>query len=393
MIVSGTNGKTTTASIIRHVLRSQGFHVIGNEAGANLRQGVATALLDPQDADIAVLEIDEAALGALAIDLQPHVVVFTNIFRDQLDRYGEVETVARLLADAAQMSRADATIVFNADDPLLTYSLRSVGRSRVAFGLRSGEDAGRRAEAGGEPEVCPRCGRGLSYRAHTLAHLGTWSCACGLEPPATVFRAKVVADSGFEGIDLRMGRKTVRLEAGGLHNAYNASAAVAALVILGIPLEDAVAPLANFSPRFGRAERIEVDGHEVNVALIKNPAGADAVIREVEHDPHTGAVVVSINDGDADGHDPSWIWDADFETLARLGIPLVASGRRAADVAVRLKHGARSPCAVEVDPLTALRAAIKAAGAKRVIVLANYTAMLDVRASLTGRRESLEDVR
>jgi UDP-N-acetylmuramyl tripeptide synthase len=387
--VSGTNGKTTTTSMIRAVLREAGIATASNETGANMLRGVATALLDvPAGTTMGVFEIDEGWLPRVVDEIKPTVVVLTNVFRDQLDRFGEAESVAALLAKAAAALPEGARVVANADDPLLWEAVRAY--EPVGFGVRpldaSVTQTGPRADA--EPETCPRCGAPLHFAYRTVAHLGAAKCTrcdwAWTEPPHLV---RVLSSSGLGEIELEVAGATLALPIGGLHNAYNAAAAVATADVLGVPLATTLEALAGFRPRFGRSEEFEVDGRPVRLVLTKNPAGTSVVIREMATDPSVGAAVVSVSDLTADGRDISWIWDADHERLAQTGVPLVPSGRRAADVAVRLKYAGAEPLKPEPDPLTAIRTAIDACpDGKVVVVLATYTAMLDVRRAVARSR-------
>jgi UDP-N-acetylmuramyl tripeptide synthase len=390
--VSGTNGKTTTSSMLRAILRAEGIATVGNESGSNLKRGIASAMLDaPDAARLGVLEIDEAALPALVPELRPRLVVLTNVFRDQLDRYGETETVANLLAAALRRLPSGAAVVANADDPLLWNAAREFGA--VGFGLEPIAGAvGERADA--EPETCPRCGARLEYLGRTIAHLGQVRCpACSWASTAPEFRGRVERQDGVSAITVEISGHEVALRLGGVHNAYNAVAAVAAASLLGVPVPRAAEALRSFAPRFGRAEEVRLDDRPAWILLMKNPAGAGVVIDEVVADARIGAVVVAVSDNVADGRDISWIWDADFERLSAAGAPLVPAGRRAADVAVRLRYAGATPLPAQADPLAAMRSAMAAcAPPSGVGVLATYTAMLDLRASLTrSRRGRLED--
>lgn len=387
--VSGTNGKTTTTSMIRAALREAGIATVSNETGANMLRGVATALLDvPAGATMGVFEIDEGWLPRVVDEIKPSVVVLTNVFRDQLDRFGEAETVAALLAKAAAALPQGSRVVANADDPLLWEAVRAY--EPVGFGVRPLDPAivetGPRADA--EPETCPRCGAPLAFDYRTVAHLGAARCTrcdwAWTEPPHLV---RVLSAGGLGEIELEVAGARLALPIGGIHNAYNAAAAVAAADVLGVPLATTLEALAAFRPRFGRSEELQVAGRPVRLVLSKNPAGASVVIREMATDPSVGAAVVSVNDLIADGRDISWIWDVDHERLAQMGIPLIPSGRRAADVAVRLKYAGAEPLRPEPNPMAAIGTALAACPrGKVVVVLATYTAMLDVRRAVSKSR-------
>jgi lipid II isoglutaminyl synthase (glutamine-hydrolysing) len=392
VVVSGTNGKTTTASMLRSILRAAGVEAAGNESGSNLRRGIASALAEaPASARIAVFEVDEAALPGLVPELRPRILVLTNVFRDQLDRFGETEAIAAHLGAAMRALPAGAQVVANADDPLLWHRAREhdgagFGVEPIAGATASGADA--------EPEACPRCGAPLAYEGRTIAHLGRARCpSCSWASVPPEFEARILESRGLAGLTLEVRGQKIDLALGGVHNAYNAAAAVAAADALGVPVATAVRALHAFRPRFGRSEEFSFAGRPGWVLLMKNPAGAGVVIREVVEDPRVGAAVVAVSDQVADGRDVSWIWDADFERLAEARVALVPGGRRAEDVAVRLRYAGADPLPAERDPEAALRAAVGAAGEGRgVAVLATYTAMLDLRRALThSRRRRLED--
>ncbi len=390
VLVSGTNGKTTTASMLRAMLAEAGLRVMGNPSGANLRQGIATALLDGPAADIAVFEVDEAVAADVGTRMEARLLVLTNVFRDQLDRYGETETVAALLAEAARALGPRARVVYNGDDPLLTGALAAAGVSGLPFGLRLADPgAAAAASVGGEPEVCPSCRRSLSYRHRTLAHLGDYGCSCGFAPPRDAVIGEVTSLDGLQGSHLRVGDREHTVPVGGVHNAYNAVAALVAARELGVEPEVAGAALARFRTRFGRAETFRFRGADMVLVLIKNPAGADAVLSACATERDVGAVVVAINDGIADGVDVSWIWDAAFELLVPTGAPLIATGRRAWEVALRLKHAGRAPAHTSTDLAAALEHAASLSESRKVLVLANYTAMLEVRRLVAGSRRAV----
>ena len=382
VVVSGTNGKTTTTAMIRAILGAEGVATVSNETGANLFRGLAGSLAtaDPETR-AGVFEVDEGALERVVRSVRPRVLVLTNVFRDQLDRFGEPEAVAALLGRAAAALPPNARVVANADDPMMWHHVRS--RSPIGFAVvpPSGPDHDR-PEA--EPETCPECGAPLRYTTRTIAHLGRARCTeCQWRSAEPDHRAVLLEPPSLSAVRVEVAGVEVTLRAGGLHNVYNAVAAIAAASALGIPSERAARALEAFRPRFGRAEEFRLSGRTLWLALMKNPAGASPLIEQLSHDARLGAVLVSVSDDWMDGRDISWIWDANFEALAAMGVPLVAGGRRAADVAVRLKYAGREPVTVSSDPREAIQGALRRAPAGAAVgVLATYTAMLDVRRTL-----------
>ncbi len=392
MLVSGTNGKTTTTGMIAAILESRGMPVAVNDSGANLFRGVATALVSARGGErAAVFEIDEGALPRMVRALEPRVLVLTNVFRDQLDRFGEPESVASLLGSAARELPSTSTVVANVDDPLLWHAVEDL--RPAGFGVRvlgEAATAGSRHGTDAEPEVCPRCGGPTRYRERSIVHLGAVACSrCGWTSSKPEVLAEVLEHPHLDSLRLAIAGAGCELRLGGVHNAYNAAAAVAAASALGIPRVAAMRALASFEPRFGRTERLVFEGRSLWILLMKNPAGASALVRQVGDDSRIRAAVVVLNDRWADGRDVSWIWDADLESLVRLGIPILAGGIRAHDVGVRVKYSGGTVAAVEPDVHALLRAvaAVTERG-DHVAVLATYTAMLAVREAVIGSRRA-----
>ena len=267
-------------------------------------------------------------------------------------------------------------------------------RTPVGFGIRLLERPVA-SPFGSEAEVCPRCGARLEYASRTIAHLGAALCRrCSWRSAPPAYLGVVIAREGLRSVTLDVAGERVTIPTGGVHNAYNAIAAIAAADLLGIPSKLSAEALRDFGPRFGRSEPVDVDGIPVWLTLMKNPGAADVLIREIVRDERIGAVIVSVNDASADGRDISWIWDVDFERLAQQGMPLFPSGRRAEDVAVRLKYAGGTVDQTRVDALEAIGAAVAACPAGRSpVVLATYTAMLDIRHAVGGRVASLADRR
>ena len=397
ILVSGTNGKTTTASMIRHILRSSGRSVAGNEAGANLRQGIASSLIvSAEGTPTVVLEVDELTLPEIVRKTRPRAVVLTNVFRDQLDRYGESERVLDVLAASCD-SFPEAVVVFNTDDPALSHVVSR--KDGVGFAVeREGDGSpteARRASPVVEAEVCPRCGRSLEYVSRTILHLGRARCpACGWKSPDPERLARIRSMDGLRSMMLDVSGTPISLSAGGVHNAYNAVAAIAATSLLDVSDEEASLALRSFRSRFGRAEALLADGYPILLTLMKNPAAASVLIEEIAADPDVGATILSVNDALADGRDISWIWDIDVERLVRAGIPLVASGSRALDVSIRIKYAGSEATASHRGARAAIGAAADVCPPGRSIVqMATYTAMLDSRRALRGRSGRLRDSR
>lgn len=398
--ITGTNGKTTTALMLSRIAREAGLVPLHNRSGSNLMRGVAAlfvreASLGGRIADaarrLAILEVDEATLPLIVPAVRPRAVVFTNLFRDQLDRYGEVDAVAQAWERALAGAPADTTLVLNADDPGVAH-LGGRARGRVLY---YGVDDTGAAVAGDEHasdfRTCLRCGAELAYGATFYGHIGHWRCdACGNRRPAPDVRITRV-EQGEETTALTIaapaGELRVTLPLAGLYNAYNALAAAAGAIALGIAAPPIVAALDGFSAAFGRQERFRVDGREVRVLLGKNPTGLNQVLRAIAAREGRKRLLFFLNDGIADGRDVSWIWDADYELAQPQAEWVLAAGTRAEDLALRLKYaGFGGDVPVERDARAAVRRAIaETPTGGTLYVVPTYTAMLKVRELLARR--------
>jgi len=409
-VISGTNGKTTTSAMLAAILARRGWHLAHNRGGANLRTGIATALLlgAGGGADAALLEVDEATMPFAGRELRPRLALVTNFFRDQLDRYGELETAVALVGRGLAALPSGAAAVVNADDPLAASMGGRDHLRPLHFGLDPAALPAEEAGAGpSDAPRCPRCGAALLYGPRYYAHLGVYRCGgCGFARP----RPEVLATAWTPGAAGRPGEVTLRIPAGsitfplalpGLYNVYNATAAAAAALALGTAPEDVAGALGAFRHAFGRMEWLDLAGHPACLALVKNPAGCSTVLRTATADPARGkALVLLLNDRYADGTDVSWIWDTDFEALAAAQegfAAVIAGGRRAADMALRLKYAGVAPerLAVHAEPEAAMAAAARAAApGAGVYILPTYTAMLQARAALVrqGRLQPFWEV-
>ncbi|MGE5407033.1 MAG: MurT ligase domain-containing protein, partial [Syntrophothermus sp.] len=386
-------GKTTTASMLTSVLREAGLSVVQNRAGANVPAGVASALLE-EAGDVGVFEVDEAWLPLVASQLAPAVIVLGNLFRDRLDGYGELDAIAS--AWAAMASRGHATqLVLNADEPLTAMlhdrSSETGRRAPILFGVEDTTVATPEPEHANDAGRCRRCDGPLHFEARLLSHLGHYRCsACGGQRPTPDIRASTVHLAGMAGVSFSIEgsvETSVRLKVPGLHNVYNALAAVGAATALGVGASAISRALAAWTPAFGRGERIRLGATELTVLLMKNPAGANALMRMLaDADMAPLTLLLALNDGPADGRDVSWIWDADFELLAPHVRTFDCAGQRADELALRLKYAGwpTSARTVERSIAAALDRALAPAPAK-LIVLPTYSALLDLYRELARR--------
>ncbi len=390
-LLSATNGKTTTAAMAARILRGR-VRLAHNNSGANLVSGVASTLLDARGAQLGLFEVDEAALPEVAARLRPRAVCLCNLFRDQLDRYGELEHVAERWRAAVAALSPDAALVVNGDDPQVG-DLAHERSGAVVFGVDDPSRARPSLQHAADSKYCIRCGTPYEYAAAYVGHLGDYRCpSCGHGRPALDVVAREIELEGLDGVAFRLvmpeGERRVRLSVPGLYNVYNGLAAAALASSLGASLEEIVSGLEGFSAAFGRFERIAIGERRLLMLLIKNPAGANEAIRTLVEAGAPSLAVIALNDAIADGRDVSWIWDVDFEPLIPGLERLVVTGDRAAELALRFKYGGLDP--EEIDLLPSLERALDRgleltpAGGE-LILLPTYTAMLALRQIVAER--------
>jgi UDP-N-acetylmuramyl tripeptide synthase len=390
--ISATNGKTTTAAMVASILERDGTRLVSNRAGANMAGGVATALLDARGrGDLGLFEVDEFWLPAVTEQLRPRALLLANLFRDQLDRYGELETIADRWHDVvAATSRRGTRMVLNADDPLVADLGRDLPDA-VYFGVDDTSLALPGLQHAADSKHCRRCGAPYVYDAVLMGHLGHYHCPTGdAMRPHPAVAARHVELEGVRAAAFTLvvegEERRVRLPLPGLYNVYNALGAAALARVLGAGLDQIAAGLEAVEPAFGRAETIALGDRELTLLLIKNPAGANEVLRTLLLEPGEHDVFAVLNDNIADGRDISWVWDADFELLAGRIRRVTCSGTRAAELAVRLKYAGVAADRIVVEPdLERGLDAARADGAGRLFALPTYTAMLALRGLLARR--------
>jgi lipid II isoglutaminyl synthase (glutamine-hydrolysing) len=403
VIVSATNGKTTTTRMIARVLREAHVEIVHNRAGANMPGGIATALVERtrgarvEPGRLGLFEVDEAWLDELTRSLSPHTVVLGNLFRDQLDRYGELEKLADEWADLVAARAVSTTFVLNADDPLvadLGRDSENRERERVFyFGVNDRSHALPQLEHAFDAKHCRRCGALYRYRAAYLGHLGDYACErCGSARPDPQVAATRVELRGMSGSKVAIatpaGPLEVTLPLPGLYNVYNALAATACCLQLGVSLSALGRGLEASAAAFGRAEQVEIGGRTLSILLIKNPAGANEVFRTLgSSDGECLDLWISLNDRIADGRDVSWIWDADFERLAGLASSIVCSGTRSEELALRLKYAGVPEDRIELAPALrdGLERSLARDGGRPLYALPTYTALLELTELLAAR--------
>jgi lipid II isoglutaminyl synthase (glutamine-hydrolysing) len=416
VLVTGTNGKGTTCRMLAGMMRASGLHPILNHEGSNQPTGLVTTLLahasplghlrQADDRAIGLFEVDEGSLPEILPQVRPAALVFTNIFRDQMDRYLEVDYLTRRWEQALRALPADAPLVLNADDPRLACLASELENPRFYYGLQDLAQ-GRGVDHTSDFPRCPRCAGELAYSCVFYAHLGHWGCPdCGLTRPAPDVRVTKVDLIGPTSSRLQLttpaSEAVLEIPLPGLYNVYNTAAAAAAAAACRLPA-GALSAVQDVTSGFFRMERVTIDGREVHLALAKNPNGYTEVLRALLGDGEPKHMLLGLNDRASNQQpDVSWIWDVDFESLRGLVPAAVLSGNRATDLAVRLKYAGwlgpeteqdaggtvvgsagATDIAVEPDPLRALQLALERTPARQPLwVVSTYLVLWQIRSWL-----------
>ena len=388
VVVVGTNGKTTVTNLLADALEAAGKEVACNRTGANLDSGIATELLHVKQADWGVFESDELWLAKVLPQLRADFVVLLNLFRDQLDRMGEIDHIQAAIAGALAAS-PETTLVYNADDPLCQAIADAVGNACVPFGLD--EELGLEQNTVADASICQRCDSLLEYDWRQYGQLGSYRCpTCGFERVHPAYAACEVAFS-TEGTSFALRRgnaeTAVSVPFTEAYMLYNALAVLVAADCCGIPLAKAESAIRSFAPDNGRLQHYDIDGRHVLLNLAKNPTGFNQNLRIVEAATGAKAVAFFINDREADGHDVSWLWDIDFQELAsERDLMVFAGGIRRNDMQVRLKYAGIEADLVDSAEDFLAKAAASSPDAQ-LFAIANYTALPDVKAALDKARQ------
>lgn len=372
--ITGTNGKTTTSGLISHLITHSGASVINNAMGANMLTGVVNALsvsLNPFiKTDYSVIESDEAYLAKIYDQFEADYLVVTNLFRDQLDRYGELATTKKLIQEGID-KKPNLTLLLNADDPLVASF---EGQNKIYYGVENvyyANDSLKAKSSTEEAFNCP-CGKPLKYEKKFYAQQGHYYCDCGYRRPEPKYKADITLHKDFSIIKINGQNYEVPLV--GLFNAYNALAAIALCLELGI--KNIEKSLHTFKVAFGRSEVKYLNGKRTLIQLIKNPIGANEVLKTVDKDSN---LLIIINDNYADGRDVSWLWDAEFEVLKDIQKEIVVSGIRANDMALRLKYAGVPTDKIKIIP--EINKAVEYVGQtaqNEITIMPTYTALLYV---------------
>ncbi len=395
ILVTGTNGKTTTSKMIAGILEAAGHKVIYNFSGSNLSRGIASFLIQKTnfwgtriEGEIGLFEVDEATMPEIVSLVTPKLIVVTNLFRDQLDRYGEVDKTAAIIEKAIQMAPG-ATLLLNGDDPLVA-SLGTDEKNTRYFGLSA--EYKTLSHGAIDSRNCLSCGHALDFAPRYFGHLGNWSCPnCHQTRPSLTYSLNnltlttEISKADFSG----NGKKaTLSVNLPGLYNLYNALAAASVASFYGIPSESISYALSNVSAAFGRMEKVAIGGRSMYLMLVKNPTGFTQSIETLTFDNTKKNILIALNDNYADGTDISWIWDAEMEIIKDIAAAITISGIRAEDLAVRLKYAGFDMKSIiqERNLENALDGALALLKeGETLYVLPTYTAMLEIRRILQGR--------
>lgn len=391
ILITGTNGKTTTTSMIYNIIKETDKKVITNGTGANMFTGIVSCFIDnysfknSKEEKYAVIEVDEANLKFVTKYISPKIITVTNLFRDQLDRYGEVYTTLEKILEGIKLS-PDSTLVLNGDESLLGDM--NTANKKVYYGFGISIDDNKKIDLNADAKFCKHCKNEYSYNFITYNHLGDYFCLkCNYKRPDLKYNVNAIKNINENSSTVEINSREYCINQPGTYNIYNGLCAYSVAKELSMPEDIIVKSLKNQRSSFGRQEIINIENHEVKIILVKNPAGFDQAISTVSLDTKPLNLAFLLNDNYADGRDVSWIWDVNFEQINEFKInSLIISGIRLYDLAVRLKIAGLTP-----DKFTLCKEyqnlldTIKACSEGSVYILATYTAMIDFRKFLNSK--------
>ncbi|WP_407313361.1 MurT ligase domain-containing protein [Desulfosporosinus sp. SB140] len=395
VMVTGTNGKTTTANLLASILRKAGKSFAFNQAGANLVTGISGALIQnthwsgSSRTRLALLEVDEATVPKFCEQVTPSLAIVTNFFRDQLDRYGELDTTVRMVRKSLSQ---ETMLILNADDPLVAQFGSTHSRT-CFYGVESTPDSRDESYETREAKFCPACGNELDYKLFHYGQLGIFYCnGCGFHrPEPEVLAQNVLSEEGL--LRFHVGRTTFSTAIQGYYNLYNALAALTAARQLGVDDHLIEKGLSEFVPQAGRMERFCLSEGDATLTLVKNPTGFNQVIQTMLSSDKPLRILIGINDLAADGRDISWLWDVNFERLgahAERIQQVVCSGLRAEDMALRLKYAGipEEKILIEHTLIAALNLLQSdRQGSEAAFILPTYTLLFPLRDILEERKK------
>lgn len=393
IVVAGTNGKTTTTRIITSILKEAGIKYVHNRTGSNLTRGIASELINHfQEKNlIGIWEADEAALPEIINLVKPKILILTNLFRDQLDRYGEIDSLLKKWQTALTQLKPDSLIICNADDPNLAYLTHKLKHKVIFYGIEAISLGSSKLAHAADALICPQCNNPLDYKMTFSSHLGIYNCPqCNFKKPTPDVSVTAANLGSLHTKILIKDRKSVyqlTFNLPGVYNIYNALAAYALAKVINISNEKIIFGFKKFKPAFGRSEQIIYLDKQISIFLVKNPVGFNEtlkILKLVSENQQIG-LLFCLNDMHADSRDVSWIWDVDMKNLNNLKINnLIISGLRAEDMALRLKYSNNqinkypNKQIVEKNMTKAINMLLKGQE-KQLYILPTYTAMLEVR--------------
>lgn len=389
VVVTGTNGKTLTTALTVGILKEAYGQVLTNPSGANMITGIVSSFLTAKKGKsgkkIAVLEIDEASLPRITQYIKPSLFVFTNIFRDQMDRYGEIYTTYQLIIDGAK-NAPEATILANGDSPL--FASKELVNPVKYYGFNTEDHEPQLAHYNTEGILCPKCQAILQFRLNTYANLGHYICLnCDFKRPELDYQLTALTKTTNVSSAFVIDGQEYSINVGGLYNIYNALAAVSVAEFFGLSPEQIKAGFEKSRAVFGRQETFSIGDKSCTLVLIKNPVGASQALEMIKLADYPFSLSVLLNANYADGIDTSWIWDANFELIQEMDITEInAGGVRHSEIARRLRvSGYDSSKISEKESLEEVMQAIEKQESKHAYILATYTAMLAFRELLASR--------
>lgn len=390
IIITGTNGKTLTTALTVHALKQTFSHIVTNPTGSNMAQGiVSTFLAAPPipkgEKGIAVLEVDEGSLKHVVKHLNPILFVHTNVFRDQMDRYGEIYSIYKLMTDAAKEA-PNATIIANGDSPL--FNSVDLPNPKQYFGFDYEKDHDVTPHYNTDGVICPHCHKILNYHSITYANLGKYYCEhCDFKRPDLTYRVDKIDELALTHSTFSINGNKFTIPVAGLYNIYNALAAYSVASFLGMDASQIERGFKHAERVFGRQEIFEIEGKKVLLNLVKNPVGLNQVLALIGLDQNPFTLVSILNNRYADGTDVSWIWDGDYEQIINFPIQsVITSGMKADEMTLRLKVAGIDPDKIiQVSDDEAIIEKIKQANTEYIHILSTYTAMLDLRDTLIDK--------
>lgn len=379
IIITGTNGKTTTSRLTSHILKRAKIKHLHNRSGSNLLRGIASTLINQisltgkLSVNLAVFEIDEAIAPKAIKALKPNIILFTNLFRDQLDRYGEIDTLLDSWQQSLKHLPKNSTLIYNSDDPSLNYLASTTKIKTISFGLPQSLKVKSTLSKSADAIFCPNCHQPLKFETIFTSHLGHYQC------PNCNFKRKTPS--------LKYLNKQNSILPG-IHNRYNTLAATSLSIKLGVKLKDINKALSSFTPAFGRAETFNLNKKPCHILLVKNPTGFNVTLETLKANRHLDKpLLLILNDLVADGKDVSWIWDVNFKLLKNRKTLTIVSGLRANDLALRLKYAGLDPSRITLEGnLKKALNLLKKRSGSPAYILPTYTAMLRLRKILTKQK-------